>query len=55
MKILAKALQEGAYCMPGMASVIVLASPLTINRNEIDHAMGVFDKALSIADAETVQ
>ena len=55
MKILAKALQEGVYCMLGMASVIMLASPLTINRNEIDHAMGVFDQVLSIADAETVQ
>ena len=53
MKVLGKALQEGVYCLPGQVSVIMLAPPLTITKDEIDHAMDVFDKALPIADAET--
>jgi 4-aminobutyrate aminotransferase-like enzyme len=36
-------------------SVIMLAPPLTITKDEIDHAMDVFDKALPIADAETTR
>jgi taurine--2-oxoglutarate transaminase len=55
LKILAKTFQEGVYCYPGIGSVIMLTPPLTIERNEIDHAMDVFDKALSIADAETAR
>jgi taurine--2-oxoglutarate transaminase len=51
-RVLMKALQEGVYCLPGNASVIVLAPPLTITNDEIDHAMDVFDSALTIADAE---
>jgi taurine--2-oxoglutarate transaminase len=54
-KVLAKALQEGVYCLPGQVSVIMLAPPLTITRDEIDHGMDVFDKALPIADAETTR
>jgi len=53
MKILAEAMKQGVYCMPGMGSVIMLAPPLIITKNEIDFAMEVFDKALIIADAET--
>jgi taurine--2-oxoglutarate transaminase len=53
MKVLGKALQDGVYCLPGQVSVIMLAPPLTITKDEIDHAMDVFDKALPIADAET--
>ncbi|MBW2145951.1 MAG: aminotransferase class III-fold pyridoxal phosphate-dependent enzyme [Deltaproteobacteria bacterium] len=53
MKVLAQALQEGVYCLAGSVSVIMLAPPLTITKDEIDHAMNVFDKALPIADAET--
>lgn len=52
MKVLAQAMKEGIYCLPGQASVIMLAPPLTIAKDEIDHAMDVFDKALPIADAE---
>jgi len=55
MKILAQALREGVYCLPGMASVIMLAPPLTITKEEIDFAVTVFDKALTIADAETTR
>jgi taurine--2-oxoglutarate transaminase len=54
MRVLAKALQEGVYCLPGQASVIMLAPPLTIEKGEIDHAMDVFDRALTIADEEVV-
>jgi len=53
MKVLAEAMKEGVYCLPGSASVLMLAPPLTITKEEIDFAMGVFDKALKIADAET--
>lgn len=52
MKVLAKALQEGMYCLPGQTSVIILAPPLTITKGEIDYAMGVFDTVLDIADEE---
>ena len=55
MKVLAKALQEGVYCLPGQVSVIMLAPPLTITKDEIDYAMDVFDKTLAIADAETTR
>ena len=53
LKVLGQAFQEGVYCLPGQTSVIMLAPPLTITKNEIDYAMDVFDKALAIADAET--
>ncbi|MGD0267343.1 MAG: aspartate aminotransferase family protein [Candidatus Methylomirabilota bacterium] len=53
MRVLGQALQEGVYCLPGQTSVIMLAPPLTITKDEIDYAMDVFNKALAIADAET--
>jgi taurine---2-oxoglutarate transaminase len=53
MKILAEAMKEGVYCLPGVGNVIMLAPPLTITKSEIDFAMGVYDRALGIADAET--
>jgi taurine--2-oxoglutarate transaminase len=53
MKVLAEAMKEGVYCLAGSVSVIMLAPPLTITKSEIDFAMGVFDKALALADAET--
>lgn len=55
MKVLAQAMREGVYCLPGSVSVIMLAPPLTITRDEIDFAMDVFDRALPIADAETAE
>ena len=54
MKVLAEATKEGVYCLPGSVSVIMLAPPLAISKNEIDYAMGVFDRALKIADDEVV-
>ncbi len=53
LKVLGQALKEGVYCLPGQTSVIMLAPPLTIKKDEIDFAMRVFDKALEFADAET--
>jgi taurine--2-oxoglutarate transaminase len=53
LKVLGQALKEGVYCLPGQTSVVMLAPPLTIKKDEIDFAMRVFDKALEIADAET--
>ena len=55
LKVLGQALQQGVYCLPGQTSVIMLAPPLTITKDEIDFAMNVFDKALGIADAETCE
>ncbi len=52
MKVLAQAMKEGVYCLPGSVSVIMMAPPLTVRKEEIDFAMEVFDKALLIADAE---
>lgn len=52
MKVLAQAMKEGVYCLPGSVSVIMMAPPLTVTKEEIDFAMEVFDKALVIADAE---
>jgi 4-aminobutyrate aminotransferase-like enzyme len=50
--VLAQALKEGVYCLPGSVSVIMMAPPLTVTKEEIDFALEVFDKALTIADAE---
>jgi len=55
MKVLAQALKEGVYCLPGQASVIMLAPPLTTTKDEIDHAMEVFDRALVLADEEVAR
>lgn len=52
LKVLAEAMKNGVYCLPGVASVITLAPPLPVTKDEIDFAIDVFDKALSIADAE---
>ena len=54
-KILAEAFQEGVYCMGGVSSALMLAPPLTITKEEIDFAMGVFDKCLRISDAEVYE
>jgi taurine--2-oxoglutarate transaminase len=51
--VLAEAMRQGVYMMPGMASVIMLAPPLTINADEIERAISVLDEALGIADRET--
>ncbi|MCL7452957.1 MAG: aminotransferase class III-fold pyridoxal phosphate-dependent enzyme, partial [Anaerolineae bacterium] len=50
--VLAEAMRRGVYMMPGMASVIMLAPPLAITQDEIEHAISVLDAALVIADKE---
>jgi 4-aminobutyrate aminotransferase-like enzyme len=52
MKILAKMMQEGVYILAGAASVLMLTPPLSITKDEIDHAMAVIDKTLEISDEE---
>lgn len=52
MKVIAKAMEDGLYIMPGAASVLVMTPPLTITKDEIDFAMSVIDQALTISDAE---
>ncbi len=52
VRILSKLFEEGLYILAGAASVLMLTPPLTITKEEIDHAMGVIDKALEISDAE---
>ena len=52
MKVIAKAMEAGLYIMGGAASVLVMAPPLTITKDEIDFAMSVVDQALAISDAE---
>jgi taurine---2-oxoglutarate transaminase len=53
MKVLAEAMKQGVYCLPGGVSVIMMAPPLTITKDEINHAVDVLDWALVIADKET--
>jgi taurine--2-oxoglutarate transaminase len=52
MKVLGEAMKNGVYCLPGVASVIMFAPPLNITKDQIDFAIEVFDKALTITDAE---
>ncbi len=50
--ILNQCMDEGVYIMAGAASVIMLAPPFTIKKDEIDRAMEVLDRALAIGDRE---
>lgn len=49
--VLAAAMAEGVYCMPGAASVIMIAPPLTITAEQLRHGVAVLDRALDVADA----
>jgi taurine--2-oxoglutarate transaminase len=51
--VLAAAMKRGVYMMPGVASVVTLAPPLTITEEEIEWAISVLDEVLVIADKET--
>jgi taurine---2-oxoglutarate transaminase len=53
MKVLAEAMKEGVYCLPGGVSVIMMAPPLAITKDEVNFAVDVLDRALVIADKET--
>jgi taurine--2-oxoglutarate transaminase len=50
-KIAARAMSNGVYVQAWM-SHFVIAPPLIISREDIDHGVAVFDEALSLADAE---
>ena len=52
IKVVKRMLDDGVYCLPGQTSVIMLAPPLTITKDEIDYAINVLDKALLLADEE---
>lgn len=51
-RVLAQAMADGVYIMPGQAGVIILAPPLVIERDDLDEGLAVLDRALQIADAE---
>jgi len=53
-KILNQMFAEGVYILAGAASVLMLAPPLSITKDEIDHAMSVIDRALALSDAEYI-
>jgi taurine---2-oxoglutarate transaminase len=50
-KVAARAMGNGVYIQAWM-SHFVIAPPLIISKEEIDHGVAVFDEALSLADSE---
>ncbi len=52
-RVLARAMDDGVYIMAGQGSVIILAPPLIVTREQIDEGIAVLDRALQLADAET--
>jgi taurine--2-oxoglutarate transaminase len=48
--VLAAAMERGVYCMPGGASVIMLAPPLPVTSEQLQHGVAVLDEALDEAD-----
>lgn len=48
--VLEAAMRRGVYCMPGAASVVMIAPPLTITTEELARGMAVLDEALVEAD-----
>jgi taurine---2-oxoglutarate transaminase len=50
-RVAARTMSNGVY-LQAWISHFVIAPPLIITREEIDHGVAVFDEALSIADAE---
>lgn len=50
-KVAARAMSNGLYVQSWMSHFVV-APPLIISKEEIDHAVSVFDDALNLADAE---
>jgi taurine---2-oxoglutarate transaminase len=49
-KVAAAMMQEGVYCVAWI-SHLVIAPPLIITREELDHGLDVLDRALGVADA----
>jgi taurine--2-oxoglutarate transaminase len=44
-------MKEGVFCI-GWVSHLVVAPPLIVTREELDHGLEVLDRALSVADAK---
>ena len=50
--VLAAAMDRGVYCMPGGASVIMLAPPLPITTEQLQRGLAALDEALDEADRQ---
>jgi taurine---2-oxoglutarate transaminase len=50
-QVAAAMLKEGVFCVSWISHLIV-APPLIINRDELDHGLDVLDRALAVADAQ---
>ena len=48
--VLAAAMERGVYCMPGAASVIMVAPPLPITSQQLQRGVAALDEALDEAD-----
>jgi taurine--2-oxoglutarate transaminase len=44
-------MKEGVYCI-GWISHLIVAPPLIVTREELDHGLEVLDRALRIADEQ---
>jgi len=44
-------MKAGVFCM-GWVSHLLIAPPLIVTREELDHGIEVLDRALALADAE---
>ena len=49
-QVTAAMMAEGVYCV-GWVSHLIVAPPLIISREELDHGLDVLDRALAVADA----
>lgn len=52
-QVTAAMMKEGVFCV-GWVSHLVVAPPLIISREELDHALEVLDRALVVADRQVV-
>jgi taurine---2-oxoglutarate transaminase len=52
-KVAARAMSNGVY-IQSWVSHFVIAPPLIISKEQIDHAVSIFDEALSLADGEVM-
>ncbi len=50
-QVTAAMMKEGVFCI-GWVSHLVVAPPLIVTREELDHGLEVLDRALSVADAK---
>ena len=50
-RVTAAMMKAGVFCM-GWVSHLLIAPPLIVTREELDHGIEVLDRALALADAE---